>query len=68
MRKFTLFDLVQLYRAPYQDGLDLPGVIAPRVPASTDPEVLAAEAAEAAALNGAAKGPASLKISATLTC
>lgn len=52
MRKFTLFDLVQLYRAPHQDGLDLPGVIAPRVPASTDPKVLAAEAAEAAALNG----------------
>ena len=50
MHKFTLFDLVQLYRAPHQEGLDLPG--APHVPPTTDPEQLAAEAAEAAALNG----------------
>lgn len=52
MRKFTLFDLVQLYRAPHQEGLDLPGARAPHVPPTTDPEQLAAEAAEAAALNG----------------
>lgn len=61
MRKFTLFDLVQLYRAPHQEGLDLPGIGTPRVPASTDPEVLAAEAAEAAALNGGGEGTGELE-------